>query len=185
MVKLFGPPRSGTNYLAYVVERNFHTTVAQYRKHNMPFTTISAKGYLLIEKSVFAWITSMRRYSRAHLFGDNSLEALCEKWLWYKDKYQGFVDLYADNTVYIDYMNLLTDFEETMDRIKNTLRLLPKETPYVNQPNTMLRGSDLKKGEEAVSDEPFDNKSYLQNEFMLPFTEAERDYIEKQCQAYM
>ncbi|MDQ3623176.1 MAG: hypothetical protein M3463_11895 [Verrucomicrobiota bacterium] len=71
-VKQYGLPRSGTNYLCYLLRRNYELRVLVNEtgwKHGMISTPAEWRGkllYLVTAKNPYSWLVSMHRFARKH-----------------------------------------------------------------------------------------------------------------------
>jgi len=171
--KLWGPLRSGTNYLGRVMELNFKDIQIHHNeggwKHGPPQHSYYKEntlaglhrlydGHLLIIKSPLAWAASMYRYS---IYSDKYLDPiiLAQRWNQYARELYTFS--WRDDAILIKYEALLENFDLTMKDIATTFNL-PQPEEWKDEPGKMLRGGDMMKGDATVSKE-IQNKSYYLN----------------------
>lgn len=117
-VKIYGERSSGTNYLASLIEKNFHNITVNPKQYGWKHGFINFKKlktidtdhtlFIFISKDPYSWLVSMNKkpHHAPQLYGLKFNEFLKKEWACYKGKNYGSRDLKE---------NPLTDEEEMLN----------------------------------------------------------------------
>lgn len=198
--KLWGPLRSGTNYLGRVMELNFADIEIHHNeggwKHGPPqLTTYRDKtiaeidwpydGYLLIMKNPFSWAASMYRYN---MYPNSWLDGITLANMWNQHAREIFSFSQRSDAMLIKYERLVRYFRSQMVDIHSFFKLDQLPLPfdgYVDEERILLRGGDNMKGEETVSDEERDLSYYLQQRYLNELRSNDRIILRSHIDPYL
>jgi hypothetical protein len=182
LVHQFGPPRSGTNYLARLVELNFPQVELRDEGKHGPVLADEADAYLLAVKEPWAWIQSFASFMR-HPEWDRprelwyglkgrSLEPLEAKryLLVYLNELVGWRRWLPEPVAIVQYRDLLTDLETVLAGLGDELD--------VEEPDRGFRdvGDRLDSGGEP-QDSSFDPSFYVDRRYLDEYHEDEIEAI--------
>ena len=170
-IKLYGLPRSCTNYVAWLLDHNFSQTTAWHSrggwKHaETPCEVMGMDGYALAWKGPYAWLASMLRYQPA------PLSQLVGRW---NRTARGHLDFAAALTergipwAIIQHEDIVRDVAAV---VYVAGRVLGLEPTYRGTPRTQRR--------HAVTDEPFDAAYYTEARYLARFSPDDRRRIEEE-----
>lgn len=175
-IKCFGLQRSGTNYLIDFAERHFEGLRVYHNrgrwKHDSPQVVEGAHGYLIVTKGPFAWVASMRRYSRAPT---TELYSLCSMWNEYA---RAIIDFDGPRCARIDYLEALRREAELGPYLARVWGLAAPGPTQVEAHTYWRNGDDTPPGERTRA-EIFDRSYYLGRRYLEELGPADVDGISR------
>lgn len=170
LVKLYGCRHSGTKYLTQLLEKNFECTIVLKKfshKHTMPKGIPPDFKVIAIIKNPYSYIVNARKRGWSK---NNSVKQLINSYVATNNAWKKLTDKQG---IMIRYEDLLFDFNNTMEKVREALDLEMKEKNFTNiveicgQPNWKLNNSELK----------FNMDYYKNEEYLLDLSRTDLDII--------
>lgn len=162
IVKLFGCRHSSTKYLTELLELNWNVSVATDKyghKHGVSDKVPTNVPVIVVSKHPAAYIASVRD---RHWGSKASTKVLIEEWA---KNHSAWLELAEKQGIMIRYDDLLFDFENTMKKIGNMLKMISKHSKYQNvvkycgNPKREVKRKYYKNGEYVKLMTPDDQES--------------------------
>lgn len=181
-IKLYGLQRSGTNYIARLIEKNFRNVRVwhngpdeKFWKHGPPQEAPGMDGYLLLVKNPFAWVVSYRKYMQ----DGKNVQQLCELYNTRLSEFLDFRAAHPDIAAIAAYESALEDLDYFLDAVFQFYKIEERAVDrYLDELWTMWRGGDDIRGKEALTNIIFKKSYYRDKEYLKELTDPDRQLID-------
>ena len=165
-IKIYGMRRSGTNFLKWILERNYNLTVIAKNKHRTPEYYAGALDYVSIMKNPFSWIASILR---SNYYKKADIKGLIEAWN--KDNWMFLKFITKVKGVIIRYEDF---FETNAYNVEKATQVF-EEKHYPVHRNSMfvIANGIVGTNQKVTPRKAFDRDYYSQQRYLNVFTDKQ------------